>query len=60
MRIKMKGNDKAWSGIKSIWQYEIKKKCKKLWWKHERATVATKFNVSNIGMVNIVETYWKR
>ena len=61
MRIKMKGNEKAWSGIKSIifmaiWDY--KKSVKS--YDENMKELATKFNVSNMGMVNIVETYWKR
>lgn len=59
MRIKMKGNDKAWSGIKSIiimaiWDY--KKSVKS----YDENMKESATNVSNIGIVNIVETYWKR
>ena len=55
----MKGNDKAWSGIKSIiimaiWDY--KKSVKS----YDENMKESATNVSNIGIVNIVETYWKR
>lgn len=41
--------------LKVCGNMRLQKMCKKLCWK-----LATKFNVSNIGMVNIVETYWKQ
>ena len=40
----------------AIWD---SKKCVKSYVENMKE-LATKFNVSNIGMVNIVETYWKQ
>ena len=40
----------------AIWDYEKSVKS----YDENMKELATKFNVSNIGMVNIVETYWKR